>query len=202
MKKKTQSISINVVSAMVILLCLLITIIQPVNAWFSSNHENGVQISVMVGNLNLKLYQGETEIKTNDKNATGSEKSYINLSQSQKIMPDTNVSLELVLRNEDEGALGLHIRFKFEIYKRGYESDTLIDANITAGSDFTKQDDYYVYTKGTGSSVELAKGDSTTLMTAFQIPMTAFVGDSDNMIIQDSSTIYIKLTIEGSTSSY
>ena len=57
MIKKTKSISINIVSVIIILTCLLLGLVTPTNAWFTDQHHDGIYINVTVSNLNFKLYQ-------------------------------------------------------------------------------------------------------------------------------------------------
>ena len=61
MSKKTKNISINVLSVFIILVCLLFAVVGETNAWFTAEHQNGIQIVVDVGVLKLKVYQNSID---------------------------------------------------------------------------------------------------------------------------------------------
>ncbi|MBO5954477.1 MAG: hypothetical protein J6Q13_00730 [Clostridia bacterium] len=127
-----------------------------VNSWFTDTHRNGVQISVEIGDLKLKVYQAsldnegnivensKVEILTNEINHeygtdeieegqpnTETNPQYIDL--GGEIVPETPVDLVLVLANQDSGSASMFVRFKFEIYVRGLTSDTKIEGVTITG---------------------------------------------------------------------
>ena len=157
MKTKTTSISINVLSVLTILMCLLLCVITPTNSWFMDSHNDGVQILVDVGTLKLKVYQNsvptESELATNptkneifsnvtnsnyetDKNEDQTENTKTNpqyISLGGEIKPDTAVPLTLILANKDEGSASMYVRFKLEVYSRGITADTLLEGVTLSG---------------------------------------------------------------------
>ena len=225
MIKKSNSISINILSVFVILISLLLVTITGTNAWFSTNQLNGVEIQVQINNLNLNVYQKELvennnykadengkkllrwipsheqnlEFETDDDAKTNAQ--YINL--SGEIKPDVNVPLTLVLMNEDLGQTTMHIRFKFELYVRGVDADSEIITEISgftapgAKPGFVKANDgYYYYQNSSGVNQDFVGGTSVNLLTGFTVPYSSFVEEDGDMIIKDSNTVYIKLIVE------
>ena len=121
--KKSNSISINILSVFLILTCLLLALVGPTNAWFTDEHRNGIYINVTVSNLKIKLYQhisGEdVEIYTYDKNeenaADNDESTGLQFVEVDgRINQDENVNIQLKLKNEDEGETSVYIRFRFD----------------------------------------------------------------------------------------
>ncbi len=213
MKKKTTSISINVLSAMVILLCLLLSVVQPVNSWFTAIDKEGIRIDVFVGNLNLNLYQDsisvDNEIYTNQENQKPevATKKYVTL--DGEILPDEWVDLKLILANDDLGSSGMFVRFKFELFMRGVTADTLLTSIITSDKTLEEPENYvqdFVYAGGwftyskLGQQAILEKNTSATLMSSFKVPFSAFESSgTENKPITNSDTVYIKLTIQAQT---
>jgi len=209
MKKKITSISINVLSALVILLCLFLGVVSPVNAWFTDSHKNGVQIQIEIGDLKLKVFQNDAtiagnEIYTNADNAENETAEYIEL--SGEIKPDTAVPLKLILTNKDSGSAAMYVRYKFEVYKRGLTTDSLI-SGVTLGGfvapngankGIVKEGDYYYYRDSSNANALFTKGSEVIMMQNFTIPFSAFVDANGNMLITNSDTISLKLIIEAS----
>lgn len=223
MLKQSKSISINIVSVLIILTCLLLGLVSPTNAWFTDQHKDGILIGVTVGNLNLKLYQittnassqdVETEIYTNLKNETNetdddSSTTTQFIMLDGKISPDEAVTLRLKLKNLDKGQSSMYIKFKFELYIRGVTADSLITTSIagfTAPTSITKgfvkgQDDYYYYKATSAANAEnamIAKSEEVMLMTSFTVPYSSFMDSNGNMLIKNSDIVYIKLDVEAS----
>ncbi len=203
-------------------MCLLLGVVNPVNSWFADSHENGVQISVTVGDLKLKVYQNalptDAELKENptqnevfseetnqDENTTNPQ--YISL--GAEIKPDVAVPLTLILANKDEGAASIYVRFKLEVYVRGVSSDTMLEGvqvgfdtdsdgvlDTTSTSNFVYNNGYYNY-QISGSNALFAKDTAETMFTHFTVPLSAFIDDSGDMQFKNSDTVYIKLTIQG-----
>ncbi len=222
MKKKTSSISINVLSAMVILLCFLLVAIQPVNAWFTSTHENGIEIvDVFVGNLNLNLYQNSVstdKIFTLTENAKPENKTKKYITLAGEIEPDVWVPLTLILANDDLGSSGMFVRFKFQLLLKS--NDKVVETSITTAQTpdtaiqpensvadwtYSNVDGWFTYSKGGNQSI-LNKGENTTLMTHLKVPLSAFedVDSTDSEItpINNSDTVYIRLTVEAQTTQF
>ena len=57
MIRNKKTISINILSAILILISLFIVIVGQTNSWFTSVHYNGVRLDVFVGGLKYELYQ-------------------------------------------------------------------------------------------------------------------------------------------------
>lgn len=217
MKKKTNSISINVLSVLVILVCLLLTIVTPVNSWFGDYSNNGVIVSVDIGDLKLKLYQNSVA-DANEVYSNNVNNDYIsdNSNQTQpkylvlngEIVAGEPVDLMLILANRDLGSASMYVRFKFEIYVRGASGDTKINGVTLIGYDVPNatvngfvediSTGYYYYKNSSGENALLGKGQSTTLMKKFQIPLSCFVGDDGTMIYSNCESVYFKLVIDAS----
>ena len=211
MNKKTHSISINILSAIVILLCLFLGAVNPVNAWFTDSHKNGVQIQIEIGDLKLKVFQNNAsvagnEISTNADNAENNTNKYIEL--SGEITPDNPVNLKLILTNKDSGSASMYVRYKFEVYTRGISADTKLDGVEIAGfvaptesaKGVVKDGDYYYYRDNTNANALFTKGSEFTMLQTFKVPFSAFVDVNGNMLITNSATIYLKLIVEASIS--
>lgn len=208
MIKNKNSISINVLSVLVILMSLLLIVVNPVNAWFTDAKQNGIAIEVELGNLNLKLYQNSiadaNEILTNADNGKATTKKYIAL--NQEIVPDVEVPLNLILANKDQGSASMYVRYKFALYQRGVSQDKEITTEIigfTAKTDeaggFVKNDDgFYYYQDKTGANTLFIKNASATLLTHFVVPYSQFMDANGNILIKNSETIYIKLIVQAS----
>ncbi|MBQ8615092.1 MAG: hypothetical protein IJ415_00805 [Clostridia bacterium] len=216
MIKRKSSISINIISALIILVSLFIGIIGQTNAWFTAEHKNGVQIIVNVGDLKLNLYQklsGATDLTpvyTYDENnkETTTEKKYITL--DKKIIPDEQVDLELILKNEDAGSASMYLRFKFELYARGLEEDTLIPTTLVGTNpsfnyvepvEGDVNSGYYYYQDG-DENILFTKDSSVSLMTDFVVEYEDLFNDSGTLLNIASETLYIKLTIDASITNW
>lgn len=213
--KKTKTISINIISALIILICLCLGVVSGTNAWFTSERKNGVEIIVDVGVLQLKVYQNEVDANKNNEinsektNETAVEKKYIQL--DGQISSDVPVNLKLILTNEDRGSAAMFIRYKFELFARGVEEDILIPTtidgygavNATAkGFRQNLEDGFYYYQKA-GSTGEFSTNNNAlfengqnsqiVLLTSFTVPY------EDYCNFNGSETVYIKLTIQASS---
>lgn len=215
MLNKKSSISINIVSAFIILISLLLCVVGDTNAWFTSQHKEGVQIIVNVGDLKLNLYQKISASVTNpvytydDNNKDGvTDKKYVSL--SGKIIPDEQVDLELILKNEDKGSSAMYLRFRFELYARGENEDILITTKLVGTDAHFKYKEYeannensgyyYYKTAASGESVNAKFAQNSTgisLMTDFVVEYDSLL-DGQNLTNISSETVYIKLTIDAS----
>lgn len=213
MNKKRNLTSINVLSVLVILISLFVGIVGQSNAWFTDTHHNGVQVEISVGDLKLKVYQNSVvdtnEIYTiEDNNKNGTSK-YMAI--SGEIKPDTDVAITMMLANKDTGSAAMYVRFKFEVYARGLNSDTKLEgvtvkgfatpsgtANGFARNANDSTDEYYYYRNASGTNVLLAKDAEAKMMTHFNVPFSAFVDADGNFLITNSDTVYIKLTVHAS----
>ena len=209
MVKKTKSISINILSVFTILVCLFLSSIGVTNAWFTSEKSDGVLITINVGKLQLNLYQEidgtKTKILTNDENSNSANPQYVEL--QGKIDPDEEMELILTLSNEDEGSTSMYVRYKFELYARGTDSDKLIPTTIDGNTEqtgtqkgFVLDNGYYYYRDKTGANALFEKGDSATIMQSFTIPYSSFINTNGTLKLINSDTIYINLIIEASSS--
>lgn len=211
MFKKSKSISINILSVFIILVCLLLSCVGFTNAWFTSESQNGVKIIVEIGTLKLNLYQNiegtNTQILTNQDNLTSTSPQYVVL--NEVIGPDEEIELVLTLANEDTGSASMYLRYKFEIYARGTNSDTLIVSTIDGyskqsstqkGFVFNEDDGYYYYKDTSGENTLFQKGTTERIMESFTIPYNSFINDDATLKLVNSETIYIKLTVDASSS--
>ena len=217
MIKKTKSISINILSAFIILICLFMGAINETNAWFTAKHNNGVQIQVDVGNLKLKVYQNSVananEIYSNALNNTyetdnlgTTNPKHVTL--SDEIIPGDPVDLVLILANKDAGSTSMFVKFKFEVYVRGVNGDTLLN-NIsidgydepteTAGGFVKNPNGYYYYQDNAGNNILLNRTDDVVVMKTFTVPLDCFIKDDGTMVYTNSESVYIKLTVDAST---
>lgn len=207
MIKKTKDISINILSVFIILISLFLTCFTVTNAWFTSTHQDGVEIVVNIGDLKLSLYQeiSSTDVKifTNSENSKSTTPKYIEL--NDVVHPDEDVGLILKLANEDPGSTSMYIRFKFELYIRGVAADTLLPCKIkefdkptSTSNGFTYKDGYYYYTNSSGENVEFARGDSATIMESFNVSYSDFINTDGSFKIINSDSLYIKLTVDAS----
>lgn len=200
-----------IISSFIILACLLFPILKT-NAWFTSGDNQQVQIILEISNINLQVYQklsgesGEgTLIKTYEENDEEQEKSYINLTDSsnnvvREILPNTEYSLNLTLKNADTGSASVFVRYKIEMFING-ETDTLIDLNIIgasapngASAGFELDSDGYYYYRNSSGNQRYPSQANLNMLTAFSIPYSEFI-DITNDINADS--VKLVVTIEG-----
>lgn len=216
MTKKTTSISINVISALIILISLFIGVVGSTNSWFTANHLNGVEILLSVGELKLNLYQKigteEVAIYTYDENALPetTTKSYITL--EDKVIPDEDVGLELILKNEDAGSSAMYLRFRFELYARGADGDRPIPTSLVNSNanfkfkEYVKNDDnsgYYYYTGSDGKNALFNQNTTgITLMKAFVVEYEDMFDETGELLNISSETLYVKLTIDASVTDW
>ena len=213
MKKsyKSRNLIMWIISSFIILACLLFPILKT-NAWFTSGDNQQVQIILEISNINLQVYQklpgesGEgTLIKTYEENIAEQEKSYINLTDSsnnvvREILPNTEYSLNLTLKNADTGSASVFVRYKIEMFING-ETDTLIDLNIIGASapngataGFELDSDGYYYYRNSSGNQRYPSQANLNMLTAFSIPYSEFI-DITNDINADS--VKLVVTIEG-----
>ena len=213
MKKsyKSRNLIMWIISSFIILACLLFPILKT-NAWFTSGDNQQVQIILQISNINLQVYQklsgesGEgTLIKTYEENDEEQEKSYINLTDSsnnvvREILPNTEYSLNLTLKNADTGSASVFVRYKIEMFING-ETDTLIDLNIigatapngaTAGFELDS-DGYYYYRNSSGNQRYPSQAN-LNMLTAFSIPYSEFIDITNNI---NADSVKLVVTIEG-----
>ena len=213
MKKsyKSRNLIMWIISSFIILACLLFPILKT-NAWFTSGDNQQVQIILQISNINLQVYQklsgesGEgTLIKTYEENDEEQETSYINLTDSsnnavREILPNTEYSLNLTLKNADTGSASVFVRYKIEMFING-ETDTLIDLNIIGASapngataGFELDSDGYYYYRNSSGNQRYPSQANLNMLTAFSIPYSEFI-DITNDINADS--VKLVVTIEG-----
>ena len=187
-----------IISSFIILACLLFPILKT-NAWFTSGDNQQVQIILEISNINLQVYQklpgesGEgTLIKTYEENDEEQEKSYINLTDSsnnvvREILPNTEYSLNLTLKNADTGSASVFVRYKIEMFING-ETDTLIDLNIIGASapngataGFELDSDGYYYYRNSSGNQRYPSQANLNMLTAFSIPYSEFIDITNNI---------------------
>lgn len=211
MKKsyKSRNLIMWIISSFIILACLLFPILKT-NAWFTSGDNQQVQIILQISNINLQVYQklqgesGEgTLIKTYEENDEEQEKSYINLTDSsnnavREILPNTEYSLNLTLKNADTGSASVFVRYKIEMFING-ETDTLIDLNIIGASapngataGFELDSDGYYYYRNSSGNQRYPSQANLNMLTAFSIPYSEFI-DITNNINADSVKLVVKI---------
>jgi len=207
MRSKTNSISINVLSVLIILISLFIGIVGWTNSWFTAEQNGGVQIVINVGELQLNLWQKignqNKEIYTYEKNQNETTKSYIQL--NGPIIPGEKNPLSLYLENKDEKSAPMYVKFKFELYVRGVDKDTKIDTVLSVDDENltttrfgvkTNNDGWYYYQDANENNVLVEKGASIVMMTHFEFDYNQILDNNDNLKYVDSDSIYIKLTIK------
>lgn len=200
-----------IISSFIILACLLFPILKT-NAWFTSGDNQQVQIILEISNINLQVYQklpgesGEgTLIKTYEENNEEQEKSYINLTDSsnnavREILPNTEYSLNLTLKNGDTGSASVFVRYKIEMFING-ETDTLIDLNIIGASapngataGFELDSDGYYYYRNSSGNQRYPSQANLNMLTAFSIPYSEFIDITNNI---NADSVKLVVTIEG-----
>lgn len=200
-----------IISSFIILACLLFPILKT-NAWFTSGDNQQVQIILQISNINLQVYQklsgesGEgTLIKTYEENDEEQEKSYINLTDSsnnavREILPNTEYSLNLTLKNGDTGSASVFVRYKIEMFING-ETDTLIDLNIIGASapngataGFELDSDGYYYYRNSSGNQRYPSQANLNMLTAFSIPYSEFIDITNNI---NADSVKLVVTIEG-----
>lgn len=200
-----------IISSFIILACLLFPILNT-NAWFTSGDNQQVQIILEISNINLQVYQklpgesGEgTLIKTYEENDEEQEKSYINLTDSsnnavREILPNTEYSLNLTLKNADTGSASVFVRYKIEMFING-ETDTLIDLNIIGASapngataGFELDSDGYYYYRNSSGNQRYPSQANLNMLTAFSIPYSEFIDITNNI---NADSVKLVVTIEG-----
>ena len=200
-----------IISSFIILACLLFPILKT-NAWFTSGDNQQVQIILEISNINLQVYQklpgesGEgTLIKTYEENNEEQEKSYINLTDSsnnvvREILPNTDYSLNLTLKNADTGSASVFVRYKIEMFING-ETDTLIDLNIIGASapngataGFELDSDGYYYYRNSSGNQRYPSQANLNMLTAFSIPYSEFIDITNNI---NADSVKLVVTIEG-----
>ena len=200
-----------IISSFIILACLLFPILKT-NAWFTSGDNQQVQIILEISNINLQVYQklsgesGEgTLIKTYEENDEEQEKSYINLTDSsnnavREILPNTEYSLNLTLKNADTGSASVFVRYKIEMFING-ETDTLIDLNIIGASapngataGFELDSDGYYYYRNSSGNQRYPSQANLNMLTAFSVPYSEFIDITNNI---NADSVKLVVTIEG-----
>lgn len=200
-----------IISSFIILACLLFPILKT-NAWFTSGDNQQVQIILQISNINLQVYQklsgesGEgTLIKTYEENDEEQEKSYINLTDSsnnavREILPNTEYSLNLTLKNADTGSASVFVRYKIEMFING-ETDTLIDLNIIGASapngataGFELDSDGYYYYRNSSGNQRYPSQANLNMLTAFSVPYSEFIDITNNI---NADSVKLVVTIEG-----
>ena len=213
MKKsyKSRNLIMWIISSFIILACLLFPILKT-NAWFTSGDNQQVQIILQISNINLKKKKklpgesGEgTLIKTYEENDEEQEKSYINLTDSsnnvvREILPNTEYSLNLTLKNADTGSASVFVRYKIEMFING-ETDTLIDLNIIGASapngataGFELDSDGYYYYRNSSGNQRYPSQANLNMLTAFSIPYSEFIDITNNI---NADSVKLVVTIEG-----
>lgn len=207
------------------------SIISPVNAWFTDRQDDGIQILIKVGDLKLSLYHTSvatsnliytdkinTDNETDNDNTTTSK--YIPL--SGKVEAGQPVALKLILSNEASDSIPMYVRFKFELYARGITRDELIATELTGmGSpedlilsdssevsadtwvlDTSNQGQGFYYLQNSlGKEVVLGKDKKLTLFTHFTVPMSEFISNGVTGLT-NSDELYIKLYIDSSLTAF
>ena len=203
MWKSKKSLSINILSAMVILISLFTCSFYGVNSWFSQTHNNGIEIFVDLADLMINVYQkeGGTNRLLTPMLEPGNE-SYVNL--SGKIIPDQSVALEMVLGNDEAGSSPVFVRFKFNLYVRGVDQDQVISTQISGyvqqsasseGFKYNDDDGYYYYSDKQGNPTKLASGSTVGMMNSFVVAYEDLL-NSGQLSNLNGDLVYIVLTVD------
>lgn len=186
MKKKATKFSINILSILIILTCVLLPVFGETNAWFTSEQRNGIQISASINNLNLKVYQDSVA----DANRISDTRV---IALSGVVKPDTDIGLTLLLDNADVGG-DMFVRFSFVVKaKKSDDSEVVVPTSLSLGSKFVQSVGYYYYQSSSGRVAFPAK-TTETMMTSFRYSMSDFKSKN----LSGSETLRIYLTVEAS----
>ena len=213
MIRNKKTISINILSAILILISLFIVIVGQTNSWFTSVHYNGVRLDVFVGGLKYELYQvkddsnNATEVYTYDANKNNQSPSYVEL--EGEIKPEVPVDLELILKNDEiADSSSMYIKFMFKVYVLGVESDLEMASTISGFEEPTANkpgfikgdDDYYYLVLKTGEDsyvgTKFEGQTDITLMQSFTIGMEEFLS------LNGSESVRLELSVEASVTDY
>ena len=199
MIQEKQSVLIKVLSVIAVLICLLLLVVRPTNAWFYHKTSSPVvQFSVHVKNFELSLYQDSISNETKLTPATEDDD---NIRLSGALPFDQDIPLSLLIRNEDSGSSSVYVRFKFEVYALKADENVALTTSVTSGSTFSKVGDYYYFQNGSGANQIFTQPADNLgcqqLMSAFQIS-SSNLGSN----VTGSETIRIVLTIESSGSDF
>ena len=195
MVKRKQNISLNILLVAVMLLLVLTLSIGAGNAWFVTEQNRGLHLSVRVSEFNVLLEQltnnngteTATEVYTYKKNNREETNKYVVI--SQMLAPDEEINLKLRLTNKDQGE-GVYLRYSLNLYACGVDGDELIPINITAGEDFNKNGNYYYYVDSRDVNKTITKDTATILCTGFSIPYSSF------QTLNGGETVKIELVVE------
>ena len=195
MVKRKQNISLNILLVAVMLLLVLTLSIGAGNAWFVTEQNRGLHLSVRVSEFNVLLEQltndngteTATEVYTYKKNNREETNKYVVI--SQMLAPDEEINLKLRLTNKDQGE-GVYLRYSLNLYACGVDGDELIPINITAGEDFNKNGNYYYYVDSSDVNKTITKDTATILCTGFSIPYSSF------QTLNGGETVKIELVVE------
>ena len=213
MKRFQKYSQLKILTVMILLLSIFMAIIGITNSWFTSGENKKIEIEVHIGQIDIELYQVKTDgtevlINTNEDNQTVTTPSYIDITDgtdSREIVPDQNYTLNLVLRNSDEGNQSLYVRYKIELYACGNNYDILLHPNISGyttptgnsnGFVYDPTDGYFYYRNNEGENQTLTSQDDATLIGSFMIPYSdfAFAGNYSTI---NGNNLKLVLTVEG-----
>ena len=202
--KKERWLSINIVSVLVILISLFAFSFYGVNSWFTQSHNDGVEIYVELSDIMLNVYQ-----KIGSQNTLltpiNEEVDASHVILAGAIIPDEQNSLELVLGNDNKGSSPVYVKFSFELYARGIDSDKLIATTISGYTAQTSSsagfrystDGYYYYADATGKAAKLAANSTIDLMSGFEVGYDSLYVNG-GLLDLASESLYIVLTIDSS----
>ena len=213
LKKTNRNSQLKIWSVLLILTSLLLSILGVTNAWFTSGENRKIECIVNIGQINLNVYQvfssgSEVLIKSNDENEESSTPSYVDLTNGtndREIIPDQNYSLNLVLKNEDEGAQSLYVRYKIELYACNDNADIMLNPIITGyttptsttnGFVYNQADGYYYYQNNNNENQTFESNSEATLIGGLTIPYSDFAYTGEYPTI-NGNNIRLVITIEG-----
>ncbi len=212
-KIKKKNSQIKILSVLIILFSLFASILGVTNAWFTSGENQKIECVINIAQININVYQAlpsgdEVLIKSNQQNADSSSPSYVDLTNSsndREIIPDQYYSLNLKLKNEDNGDQSLYIRYKIELYACNYDSDILLNPIISGyttpsassnGFVYNQADGYYYYQNNTGENQIYLSNEESIMIGGFTIPYSDFAFTGNYPTI-NGNNIKIVITIEG-----
>ena len=218
MKIFKKQISINILSTLLMLMSVFILMISPSNSWFTDERHMGIVFDIKLKNMELRLYQiigsTRTNILTNEQNEEFAADENVTTNPQYlildgEIVPDVENNLHLVLKNEDDESEALGFKFKFQLFSVGVTSDKEIaceikgfdvPGNSSSGYGFAKisgdASGFYYYQDSNKNNVALPKNSEAMLMQKFVVPYSEFIDANGNILIANSETVYVKLTIE------
>lgn len=213
MKKLQKNSQLYILSVMTVLIILSLAVVGITNSWFTSGENKKIEMVINIGQIDIGVYQvksdgSEVLINTNQANQSSSSPSYVDLTDetnSREIIPDQNYTLNLILKNNDEGNQSLYLRYKIELYACNNGEDILLHPTISgftvpsAGANgfvYDETDGYYYYRNSAGENQTYNSMADDSIIGTFSIPYSDFAF-TDNYSTINGNNLKLVLTVEG-----